>query len=72
MLPQLTDREMQFLKLVCSDLTYKEIAAAMFCSPRTVDGYRDALFFKLNVKSRTGLALYAIKNGIVRVEELAA
>ncbi|MEP6727456.1 MAG: response regulator transcription factor [Bacteroidota bacterium] len=62
---QLNDREMEFLKLACSELTYKEIADKMFLSPRTIDGYRDALFEKLNVKTRVGLVMYAIKNGIV-------
>jgi DNA-binding NarL/FixJ family response regulator len=62
---QLSERETNFLKLVCSELTYKEIAEKMFVSPRTVDGYRDDLFEKLNVKTRVGLVMYAIKNGIV-------
>lgn len=64
-LAQLSDREIEFLKLACSELTYKEIADKMFLSPRTIDGYRDALFEKLNVKTRVGLVMYAIKNGIV-------
>lgn len=37
-------------------------------SPRTIDNYRDALFIKLNVKSRVGLAIYAIKSGVVTLE----
>jgi DNA-binding NarL/FixJ family response regulator len=61
----LTDREIEFLKLVCSEMTYKEIANQMHLSPRTVDGYRDQLFEKLGVKSRVGLVIYSIKNGIV-------
>jgi two-component system, NarL family, invasion response regulator UvrY len=64
----LTEREIQFLKYVCTELTYKEIAQKMFVSPRTVDGYRDALFEKLNVETRVGLVIYAIKNGIVNIE----
>ena len=48
-------------------MTYKEIADKMFVSPRTIDGYRDALFEKLNVKTRVGLVLYAIRNGVVSV-----
>lgn len=64
---QLADREREFLKLVCSELTYKEIAEKMNVSPRTVDGYRDTLFEKLNVKTRVGLAMYAMRNGIVQV-----
>jgi two-component system invasion response regulator UvrY len=62
---ELNDREIAFLKLVCSELTYKEIADKMYKGVRTIDGYRDALFEKLNVKTRVGLVLYAIKNGIV-------
>jgi two-component system, NarL family, invasion response regulator UvrY len=64
---KLTDREIEFLRLACSELTYKEIAAKMHLSPRTIDGYRDALFEKLSIKTRTGLAIYAIKNSIIKI-----
>lgn len=63
----LNDRETEFLKYSCTELTYKEIADKMFVSPRTIDGYRDALFEKLHLKTRVGLVMYAIKNGIVNV-----
>ncbi len=63
----LNDRELEFLKLACTECTYKEIAEQMYLSPRTIDGYRDTLFEKLNVKTRVGLVLYAIRNGIVAV-----
>jgi DNA-binding NarL/FixJ family response regulator len=63
-LPKLSDRELEFLKYTTTDLSYKEIAEKMFCSPRTVEGYRDNLFEKLDLKSRVGLAIYALKNGI--------
>lgn len=65
---QLNEREREFLKLVGTEMTYKEIALQMHVSPRTVDGYRDNLFKKLNVKSRVGLVLYAIKKGILRID----
>jgi len=61
----LSDQEVQFLKLACSDLTYKEIAQKLGLNPRTIDTLRDHLFIKLDVKSRVGLAMVAIKNGIV-------
>jgi DNA-binding NarL/FixJ family response regulator len=64
----LNEREIEFMKLVCTEWTYKEIADRMYLSPRTIDGYRDALFEKLNVKTRVGLAMYAVKNGIVSLE----
>ncbi|MBL0181840.1 MAG: response regulator transcription factor [Chitinophagaceae bacterium] len=61
----LSDIEIKFLKLVCTDMTYKEIAHAMNMTPRHIDSYRDTLFEKLDVKSRVGLAIHAIKSGIV-------
>ena len=61
----LTPKEKEFLRLICSEITYKDIAAKMFVSPRTVDDYRNALFEKLKVKSRVGLVMYAIRNGLV-------
>jgi two-component system invasion response regulator UvrY len=64
-LTMLNDREIEFLKLACTEMTYKEIAEKMFLSARTIDGYRDALFEKLNVRSRVGLAMYAIRAGLV-------
>jgi DNA-binding NarL/FixJ family response regulator len=64
---RLSDRELTFLQLACSEKTYGEIAREMFVSERTVDGYRDALFRKLNISSRVGLVLYAIRNGIATV-----
>jgi two-component system invasion response regulator UvrY len=63
----LNESELEFLRLASTDLTYKEIAAQLNLSPRAIDGYRDSLFEKLDVKSRVGLAIYAVKNGIVRV-----
>jgi DNA-binding NarL/FixJ family response regulator len=61
----LSQNELSFLKLASTDLTYKEIALKMKISPRTIDNYRDSLFIKLNVKSRVGLAIYAIRSGVV-------
>ena len=61
----ITEREMEFIRWVCTELTYKEIADEMCLSPRTIDGYREALFEKLCVKSRVGLVLYALRNGLL-------
>ncbi|SFI65381.1 two component transcriptional regulator, LuxR family [Kaistella treverensis] len=58
----LKEREIEFIKNACSELTYKEIGEQMCVSPRTVDGYRDSVFAKLNVKSRVGIVLFAIKH----------
>jgi len=59
----LKEREIEFIKHACTEMTYNEIADKMFLSPKTVQGYRDSVFSKLNLKNRTGLVIYAIKNG---------
>lgn len=63
----MNEREKEFLQFACSEMTYKEIADKMNVSARTVDGYREALFEKLQVKSRVGLVLYAIGNKLVKL-----
>lgn len=61
----LNDRETEFLKLACSELTYTEIADRMCVSPRTVDGYREAVFQKMNVKTRVVMALEAVRHRLI-------
>lgn len=63
----LTHREIEFLKYCCTEMGYKEIADKMFVSPRTVENYRDSIFEKLNLKTRVGLAMYAMKSGFVNL-----
>jgi len=63
----LSAQELSFLRWSCTELTHKQIADEMQVSPRTIDGYRDSLFRKLEVNSRVGLAVYAIKSGFVQV-----
>ncbi len=63
----LKENEITFIKLACTEKTYKEIADEMCLSPKTIDGYRQELFSKLNIKNRVGLVLYAIKNNFVNV-----
>lgn len=62
----LTQRELDFIKLACSDseLTYDKIADKMCVSPRTIDGYRESVFQKLGVKSRSGMVRKAIEYGL--------
>lgn len=64
---KLNEREIEFLKHACSEMSYKEIAEIMCVSPRTVDGYRDHLFDKLQIKTRVGLVLFAIKHKVIDV-----
>ncbi len=63
----LSENEREFLKWSATDLTYNQIADKMHLSPKTIDGYREALFQRLNVKNRVTLALFAVKQGIVKL-----
>jgi len=65
---QVNEQERKFLQLACSELTYQEIADKMFLSPKTIDGYRHALFEKLQVRSRVGLVMYAIRHQMVKLD----
>ena len=67
LLRQLSSRELAFLNYCCSEKTYKEIANEMEVTIRTVDGYRESLFYKLNIKSRIGLVLFAFKTGVYKL-----
>ncbi len=60
----LKEKERQLIKLSCTEMTYKEIASVMNLSPKTVDNYRDQLFAKLNVRSRVGVVMFALKNNL--------
>ena len=67
LIEKISPREMEFVRLICNDreYTYQEIAHIMNVHVRTVDGFRKSLFSKLNIKSKTGLVMFAIKNKLV-------
>ncbi len=67
-LNEVSPREMEFLKLVCSDdeHTYEQIAQKMNVHRRTIDGFRESLTEKFGIKSKTGLVLFALKWGIIK------
>jgi DNA-binding NarL/FixJ family response regulator len=66
----ISPKELLFLPYVCTDLTYKEIAVKMGLSERTIDGYRESLFLKFNVRSRTGLAMIVVRRKLVDLSRL--
>lgn len=63
----LSDNEKIFLQLACTELTYAEIAEKMILSPKTIEGYRESLFAKFKVRNRVGLAMFAVRNGMITV-----
>lgn len=63
----LSEKEREFIKLACTEMTYQQIADRMHLSPKTIDGYRETLFLKFEVKNRVGLAMFAVKHGMVKL-----
>ena len=62
---ELTERELQVLRLICEEKTAVEIGKEIFLSPRSVEGIRQRLIEKVGVRNTAGLVMFAIKNGIV-------
>jgi two-component system invasion response regulator UvrY len=53
--------------LCCSEKTYKQIGDDMGVSQHTVHGYRESVFYKLEIKTRTGLVIFALTTGMVKL-----
>ncbi|UEG54793.1 response regulator transcription factor [Mucilaginibacter daejeonensis] len=66
-LNNLTEREVEVLRLLCLEKTNAEIAEELFVSTKTIDFHRANLLLKTESKNLAGLVLYAIKNDIVQV-----
>ncbi|MBB6270301.1 DNA-binding NarL/FixJ family response regulator [Pedobacter cryoconitis] len=67
LLQEISANERKFLEHCCSEFTYKEIADKMNLSPHTIDNYRESLFQKFEIKSRTGLVLFALRNELIKL-----
>jgi len=59
----LSERELEVLRGICTELTTAEIAEKMFVSPRTVDFHRNNLLLKTGAKNAAGLVVYAMTKG---------
>ncbi|PWN72334.1 DNA-binding response regulator [Chryseobacterium phosphatilyticum] len=66
----LTDREIDVLRLVCQQLSTREIADALFISPKTVETHKTNLMIKTGVKNMAGLVIYAVQNNIIDANEI--
>lgn len=65
--PTLSEREKEVLQLICEQFTAAEIGNKLFISQRTVDGHRNNLLQKLNCRNTAGLVVYALQNGLVKM-----
>ncbi len=62
---EFTSSEIEIIQWVCKDLSNKEIGEQLNISSRTVEGKRDRIMKKMNVRSVAGLVAFAYSNGIV-------
>jgi DNA-binding NarL/FixJ family response regulator len=62
---QLTEREIEIIKLIVNELSSQEIAEKLFIAPKTVETHRHNILKKLGLKNTVGLTKYALKNGLV-------
>ena len=69
---QLTDRELELLKLVATGASNQQIALQLYISVNTVKVHLRNIFHKLGVESRTEATMYAVRQGWVMLEGLEA
>ncbi len=67
---EINDEEISFLKYCHTDMSIKEIASNMTVSVDTAQGYMRSLFQKLNLRTRQGLAIFAVKTGLISIREM--
>lgn len=60
-----SEREKEIIKMICLEMSNKEIADKIFLSVRTVEGHRFNILEKMGVKNSVGMVIYALKNGII-------
>lgn len=61
---ELSDREIEVMKLICQQYTNSEIAEKLFLSSRTVESHRQRISDKIGAKNTVGIVVYAIVNNI--------
>lgn len=64
----LNEKEILFLSYCCTEMTYKEIGVKMALSKRSVEDYSVTICQKLNIRTRIGLAMYALQIGVGHFE----
>jgi DNA-binding NarL/FixJ family response regulator len=65
--PELSQKEIEVIFLICQEKTNKEIADHLNLSIRTIEGYRDRIFEKIGAKNSAGVVVYAIRNKIYTI-----
>jgi DNA-binding NarL/FixJ family response regulator len=67
---EFTSREKEIIRLICRQNTAQEIGEQLFLSKRTVEGYRTKIMEKMEVKNTAGVVIFALKNNLIREDEI--
>lgn len=67
---EFTHKEVEIIKLICKEKTAKEISKEIYLSERTVEQYRNNIAKRIGSKNIAGIIKFALKNGIVRLQDL--
>lgn len=65
--PEFSLRELEIIRMVCEERSNKEIASQLSLSVRTVEGHRERIQEKMNVRNMAGIVVYAIKHHLYKV-----
>jgi DNA-binding NarL/FixJ family response regulator len=65
----LSEREIEVLKLICQQYTAPQIAEKLFISPRTVEGHKSNLLLKTSARNIAGLVIYAVQKNIINIDD---
>lgn len=66
---ELSEREIEVLKLICQQYTAPQIADKLFISPRTVEGHKSNLLLKTSARNLAGLVIYAVQKNIINIDD---
>lgn len=65
-----TKREVEIIKMVCREMSTKQIANSLFISSRTVDNHKKNIMNKTQTKNFVGVILFALKINVISLEDL--
>lgn len=67
---EFSDKELDLMRLLCKQMSTKEIGRYLNLSDRTVEQYRSKIIKRISAKNLGGLIKFALKNGIVNLDEM--
>lgn len=63
--PSFSVRELQIIRLICEEMTSRQIGESIYLSHKTVEYHRQRILEKMEVKSTIGIVVYSFRNKLV-------